>query len=479
MGVIAGKDGKTGKDGKIGVAILGYGVVGKGVAHAIRHNSRLIEEKTGYALRLMHVLDLLDFPDSPDSALVTHDARDIMLDKDVRVVVETMGGIRVAFDYTKEALSNKKHVVTSNKELVAEYGPELLELAALNGVSYRFDASVGGGIPLIIPIGECLAANSFDEISGILNGTTNYMLTYMESNGMQFMETLCKAQEKGYAEREPSADIDGHDACRKLAILSSIAYNSFLDWKKIHTEGIGGVTLEDVQRAADLGRALKLIARIRKAPDGGFEAFVLPAMISCESQLANVDGVFNAVVARGDLTGEVMFYGWGAGSLPTGSAIVADIVKAVSAERNHMPEHGASIRPEHGDRINPEHGASIKPCWDREAALRLAEFDTYVHGFYARVGAPDPAAYAKALFGEFAEAVLLPDMPPACVGGGGSPVGNDGSCASDGRTDASSGRSVIFTVPDMREGEFRDKLARVNASVPGAKTGFIARLIYV
>ena len=416
----------------IGVAIMGYGVVGQGAAYAIQHNSAQIEKKTGLKLRLLHILDLLDFDDSPDAALITHSVVDIMDDDNVDVVVETMGGLNAAYDFTKEALKRQKHVITSNKELVAEHGLELLELAHSHNVSYRFDASVGGGIPVISPIRECLAANRINEISGILNGTTNYMITYMRTRGTKFSETLKMAQAEGYAEKDTSADIGGADACRKLAILSSIAWDAFLDWKDIHTEGISTLNLEDVSRAVELGRTLKLYARACLQADGRVEAYVIPAMLDRQNPLSNVSGVNNAVMVNGDLSGSVMLYGEGAGKLPTGSAIVSDIIKAAGCS-----------------------GINANPCWSKSMALEVIDFSTYVHSYYVRVTTPVPDAFCIELFKEFPAAQILP---------------RNGAVSSNGD-------SCAFTVTGIKEGVFADQLARVISKSKGATIGFVARLL--
>ena len=495
---------------EFGVAILGYGVVGKGVAYTIRHNAGLIEKRTGIKLRLMHVLDILDFPDSPDAALITHDVTDIMRDCGVRVVVETMGGTDKAFEYTAEAFAQKKHVVTSNKELVAERGPELLALAACNGVSYRFDASVGGGIPAIVPIGEYLAANKIEEITGILNGTTNYMLTHMRAYGGNFAETLRMAQENGYAEKKPEADIDGSDACRKLSILSSIAWDAFLDWKTVHTEGIANVILEDIMRASDFGCVLKLIARARLLADGKLEAYILPAMIDRHSPLANVEGVNNAILIRGDLTGDIMLYGQGAGMLPTGSAVVSDIIftaresigypggtrpQGDTQNAGALPESACAqsgISDPGAQRINvkPTSGKSLSnPLWDRELALETVDFSTYIHNYYVRIETPAPDAYRDILFREFPNARILPqygaDFETPAPGNNGDTGGETGGSAVGNNANIVAGADAathpcapmcIFTVPSLSEGEFATKLACVNKRVAGSATGFIARI---
>lgn len=309
----------------INVAILGYGVVGSGVAEVIRRNSESITQRAGREITVKWILDLRDFPESPDKDFLTKNADDIFNDSSIDIVVETIGGATIAYEFTKRALSSGKSVVTSNKELVASYGPELLQLAKENGVSYLFEASVGGGIPIIRPLNQCLAANEIHGITGILNGTTNYILTQMKKAGKSFEDALKEAQQNGYAEKNPTADVEGHDACRKIAILSSIAYNEFVDYKNIYTEGMTEITLTDMKYAEEMNSVIKLIAISKKVGKRIF-ARVSPAIISKEHPLANVEDVFNAIVVKGDAIGDAMFYGRGAGKLPTASAVVADII---------------------------------------------------------------------------------------------------------------------------------------------------------
>ncbi len=309
----------------INVAILGYGVVGSGVAEVIRKNSESIKQRAGTEIRVKWILDIRDFPEGPDSDVLTKNADDVFNDKSVDIVVETIGGATIAAHFTRRALEAGKSVVTSNKELVASQGPELLQLAKENGVSYLFEASVGGGIPIIRPLNQCLAANEINGITGILNGTTNYIFTQMKKEGKSFEDALKEAQQNGYAEQNPTADVEGHDACRKLAILSSIAYNEFVDYSNIYTEGITKVTAADMKYAEAMNGVIKLIAISRKLGDKIF-ARVSPAIISKEHPLSNVEDVFNAIVVKGDAIGDAMFYGRGAGKLPTASAVVADVI---------------------------------------------------------------------------------------------------------------------------------------------------------
>ncbi len=325
----------------INVAILGYGVVGSGVAEVIRRNGESIKHRAGTEIRVKWILDVRDFTDSPDKDVLTKNADDVFNDGSVDIVVETIGGATIAAQFTRRALSSGKSVVTSNKELVASQGPELLQLAKDNGVSYLFEASVGGGIPIIRPLNQCLAANEIHGITGILNGTTNYIFTHMKKEGKSFEEALKEAQQNGYAEQNPTADVEGHDACRKLAILSSIAYNEFVDYSNIYTEGITKVTTADMKYAEAMNGVIKLIAISRKSEDRIF-ARVSPAIVSKEHPLANVEDVFNAIVVKGDAIGDAMFYGRGAGKLPTASAVVADVIDI--AKHSEAGANGVWIR---------------------------------------------------------------------------------------------------------------------------------------
>ncbi len=313
----------------IEIAILGYGTVGTGVAEVCDMNAAAIRRRAGLDIHVKRILDVRDFPGDRYEDRLTKDPADVFDDPEIRVVVETIGGVRIAYEFTKRALAAGKHVVTSNKELVAAYGPELMELAHENGISYLFEASVGGGIPIIRPLHKCLAANEILSISGILNGTTNYILTRMQQEGVGFDEALREAQEAGYAEKDPSADVEGHDACRKIAILSSIAYDQFVDYRDVRTEGIVALTQTDMAYAAALGSRIKLVASCRRLEDGRLDAQVRPTLIPASSPLAVADGVFNAILVEGNALGQAMFYGRGAGKLPTASAVVADVVECV------------------------------------------------------------------------------------------------------------------------------------------------------
>ena len=310
------------------VAILGFGTVGSGVAEVLEKNGAHIDEKAHLPIRLKYILDVRDFPESPFADKINHDFTNIENDPDVGVVVETIGGARIAKDFTERALKAGKSVVTSNKELVATHGYELLQLAREHDVSYLFEASVGGGIPIIRPLNQCLAANELTEICGILNGTTNYILTRMIRAGLSFQAALLEAQANGYAEQDPTADIEGHDACRKICILSSLAFGRQIYPEQVPTEGITGVTLGDVAYADACGRKIKLLGRAIRREDGKICAYVAPHLVEGSAPLASVEDVFNGIAVKGDAIGDVMFYGRGAGKLPTASAVVADVMDA-------------------------------------------------------------------------------------------------------------------------------------------------------
>ncbi len=309
------------------VAIMGYGVVGSGVASLLEKNHEHIVKKSMQSeMELKYILDRRTFPGDPYEHLVISDFSKILEDDGVKIVVETMGGVHPAYEYVSACLNAGKSVVTSNKELVATKGCELLRIADEKNVNFLFEASVGGGIPIIRPISQCLAANDIDEIAGILNGTTNFILTKMISDGMTFEDALFLAQKNGYAERDPSADVDGFDACRKICILAALCFGKHVYPACVHTEGIRKITLADVEYARSWGGVIKLIASAKKLDNGKVSVMVSPAFIQNHSQLATVDDVFNAILVRGDAIGDVVFYGKGAGKMPTASAVVADVI---------------------------------------------------------------------------------------------------------------------------------------------------------
>lgn len=313
----------------IHVAIMGHGVVGSGVAEILLTHKESLKKKVHEEINIKHILDLRDFPDLPYSDKFTKDFNDIVNDDEVKVVAEVMGGVNPAFDFVKRCLEANKSVVTSNKELVAKKGAQLLAIAKEHNVNFLFEASVGGGIPIIRPLNNCLVANDVYEIAGILNGTTNFILTKMITESMAFKDALEIAQKLGYAERDPSADVEGHDACRKICILASLAFGKHVYPDNIHTEGITNIALEDVEYANQWGGVIKLIGDVKHTENGLLDIFVAPMLVSNESQLSSIDDVFNGILVRGDSTGDVVFYGKGAGKLPTASAVVADIVDCV------------------------------------------------------------------------------------------------------------------------------------------------------
>lgn len=309
------------------VAVMGYGTVGSGVAEVIENHAKSITKRTdGEMLEVAKILDLRDFPDDKHADLFTKNFNDILNDPEIKVVAETMGGVNPAFDFTTKLLKAGKSVVTSNKELVAQKGLELLETAKANDVNYLFEASVGGGIPIIRPMAQCLTANNIEGIAGILNGTTNFILTKMIEDGMTFEDALKLAQDNGYAEKDPTADIEGFDACRKVCILASLAFGKHVYPNQVDTEGITNITLEDVSYIQSANGVIKLLGQIKYISDDKIAAFVSPAVVFNGSQLASVSGVFNAILVRGDAVGDVCFYGQGAGKLATASAVVADMV---------------------------------------------------------------------------------------------------------------------------------------------------------
>ena len=359
------------------VSVLGYGTIGSGVVEVLSTNQESIDKRAGQPIRLKYVLDLRNFPGSPIEDKLVHDYSIIANDPEVQVVVETMGGVHPAYEFVKEALEKGKSVCTSNKELVAAHGAELLALAKEKNVNFLFEASVGGGIPIIRPLNQCLTADEIEEITGILNGTTNYILTKMTEEGSEFETVLKDAQDKGYAERNPEADVEGYDACRKIAILTSLAYGMQVDYQDIYTEGITKITDVDIKYAKAMNAAIKIFGTSRKV-DGKVYAMVSPMMINQNSPLYSVNDVFNAIFVRGNVLGDVMFYGRGAGKLPTASAVVADVVDAVK----HM-------------------GKNIMTIWSTKK-LELASIDEASHRFFVRLSG-EKAANESAVAGLFGD----------------------------------------------------------------------------
>lgn len=316
------------------IAVLGYGTVGSGVVEVLRTNQKVIDERLGEELRIKYVLDLRDFPDDPVQEFITHDFEEIVSDEEVKIVVEVMGGIEPAYTFVKRSLEAGKSVATSNKALVAKHGADLLKIAKDKNVNFLFEASVGGGIPILRPLHSSLTGDVIEEITGILNGTTNYMMTKMFYEGADYDEVLKEAQDNGFAERNPEADVEGYDACRKIAILSSIISGKQVDFEDIYCEGITKITVEDMKYAKAMGMTIKLLATCKR--DGEkLNAMVAPCLLRAEHPLFAINGVFNSIFVHGNMLGDAMFYGSGAGKLPTASAVVGDIVEeARNLDRN-------------------------------------------------------------------------------------------------------------------------------------------------
>ena len=361
----------------IQVAVMGYGTVGSGVVEVIEKNKEEINKKSNEALNIKYILDLRDFPGDPYEDKIVHDVEVILNDPEVQIICETMGGLKPAYEFTKRALMSGKSVCTSNKELVATHGPELIQIAHEHTCNYLFEASVGGGIPIIRPLNYSLTAEKIDAISGILNGTTNYILTKMEREGAAFEEVLKEAQEKGYAERNPEADIEGYDACRKIAILSSLMCGKNVRYQDIYTEGITKITAADFKYAKVMDCTIKLLG-IAKEENGGLYAMVSPFLISKSHPLSMVNDVFNAVCVHGNMLGDSMYYGRGAGKLPTASAVVSDVVDCA----RHI-------------------GKIITCFWDAED-VKLTNVDEVERAFFVRVEKAKEQE-AKETFGDVKE----------------------------------------------------------------------------
>ena len=374
------------------VAIMGYGVVGSGVATLLNKNHEHIVKKSLQSdMQLKYILDRRTFPGDPYEHLLISDFSKIVEDDEVKIVVETMGGLHPAYEYVLASLKAGKNVVTSNKELVAAKGCELLKVADENNVNFLFEASVGGGIPIIRPISQCLAANDINEIAGILNGTTNFILTRMIVDGMTFDEALLLAQKNGYAERDPSADVDGHDACRKICILAALCFGKHVYPDSVYTEGIRKIDLADVDYARSWGGVIKLIARAKILESGKVSVMVSPAFVQNHSQLASVDDVFNAILVRGDAIGDVVFYGKGAGKMPTASAVVADVIDCA----RHMERKKFFGWADSEDGYVADHGESASAFYVRATTENAAAALTQVNTLFgtvkmlARDNAPD------------------------------------------------------------------------------------------
>ena len=317
------------------IAVMGYGTIGSGVVEVLRINKEKIAKRAGEPVEVKYILDLREFPGDPMEDAIVHDYQTIVNDPEIGIVVETMGGVEPAYTFVKAMLEAGKQVTTSNKNLVAAKGAELIKIAREHGVNFQFEASVGGGIPIIRPLNKCLTADEIEEITGILNGTTNYMLTKMSDEGADFDEVLKDAQAKGYAEKDPTADIEGHDPCRKIAILTSLVAGKQIDFEDIHCEGITKITAVDIKYAKAMDRSIKLLASSKKVGDS-YSCLVAPYMLKSTHPLCGVNGVFNGIFVRGNVLGDAMFYGSGAGKLPTASAVVADVVDMVKHQHTNI-----------------------------------------------------------------------------------------------------------------------------------------------
>ena len=354
------------------IAVMGYGTIGSGVVEVLRINKEKIAKRAGEPVEVKYILDLREFPGDPMGDAIVHDYQTIVNDPEIGIVVETMGGVEPAYTFVKAMLEAGKQVTTSNKNLVAAKGAELIKIAREHGVNFQFEASVGGGIPIIRPLNKCLTADEIEEITGILNGTTNYMLTKMSDEGADFDEVLKDAQAKGYAEKDPTADIEGHDPCRKIAILTSLVAGKQIDFEDIHCEGITKITAVDIKYAKAMDRSIKLLASSKKVGNS-YSCLVAPYMLKSTHPLCGVNGVFNGIFVRGNVLGDAMFYGSGAGKLPTASAVVADVV----------------------DMVKHQH-TNIYIDWSQEK-LEIVDYKDSVNAFFVRT-ASDKAA-VEAAFG--------------------------------------------------------------------------------
>ena len=399
------------------VAVLGFGTVGSGVVELIyKNHDSIVKKSMQDSLELKYILDIRDFPDSPYKDKFVKDFNIILNDPEVQIVVETMGGATFAYDCVKKLLLAGKSVITSNKELVAAYGYELLTIAEEKNVNFLFEASVGGGIPIIRPITQCLAANEIDSIAGILNGTTNYILTKMITEKASFEEALKNAQELGYAEKDPTADVDGHDSCRKICILAALSFGKHVYPDSVHTEGIRNIKLSDVSYAAAWGGVIKLIASAKKVSDDSISVVVGPAFVNNHSQLAGVEDVFNAVLVRGDAVGDTVFYGRGAGKFPTASAVVADVIDAAKhiekkknfgwddAQENYVADYNLQSTSVYArGTVSADKDQVIKAINASVGAVRILTIDNAPENELAFVTNPAPEGELRAKLGQIAD----------------------------------------------------------------------------
>ncbi len=398
------------------IAVLGFGVVGSGTVELFYKNKNKIIEKAGTDLDIKYILDIRDFPGSPFEGKFTKDINDILNDDEVTLVAEVMGGVNPAFDFVKSCLERGKSVVSSNKELVAKKGAELLKTAKEHNCNFLFEASTGGAIPIIRPLHQCLAANDITAVAGILNGTTNFILTKMINENMPFAEALSTAQKLGYAEKDPTADVEGHDACRKICILSSLVFGKHVYPEWVHCEGISSITAEDAKYAESWGGAVKLIGSVKRTADGKILPIVRPAFVCGANQLSNVNDVFNGIMVYGDAIDQVMFYGRGAGKFPTASAIVADLIDAAKMK-----------------------GTSISQVWeDSKDNSFIADYKEDVLPFYVRVQGVSKDK-AKEVFGEVE--FLTRENCPA--------------------------DEIAFITPEIKEKDFDEKLTQLGGKVLG------------
>lgn len=362
----------------INIAVLGYGTIGSGVVEIVEKNQAILQERTRQSVEVKYVLDIREFPGTTIEKKLVHDFDLIVNDPDVQIVVETMGGLEPAYTFARQTLMAGKAYVTSNKELVAKYGAKLLTLAKQNNTNFLFEASVGGGIPIIRPLNRCLTGDVINEISGILNGTTNYILTQMTEEGWSFEDALKDAQAKGYAEFHPEADIEGHDARRKIAILGSLATGRQIDFEDVYTEGITKITSTDIAYAKAMDCKIKLLGTYKQAGEN-FYAMVAPKMVALSQPLSGVSGAFNSIFVNGNMVGDVMFYGQGAGKLPTASAVIGDVVDAIK----------------HPDRY-------VGPVWEEEK-LTLASLDSFEQKVFIRMKDSVDTEKVKTVFGDVKE----------------------------------------------------------------------------
>ena len=398
------------------IAVLGFGVVGSGTVELFYKNKNKIVEKAGTDLDIKYILDIRDFPGSPFEGKFTKDINDILNDDEVTLVAEVMGGVNPAFDFVKSCLERGKSVVSSNKELVAKKGAELLRTAKEHNCNFLFEASTGGAIPIIRPLHQCLAANDITAVAGILNGTTNFILTKMINENMPFAEALSTAQKLGYAEKDPTADVEGHDACRKICILSSLVFGKHVYPEWVHCAGISSITAEDAQYAESWGGAVKLIGSVKRTADGKILPIVRPAFVCGANQLSSVNDVFNGIMVYGDAIDQVMFYGRGAGKFPTASAIVADLIDAAKMK-----------------------GTSISQVWeDSKDNSFIADYKEDVLPFYVRVQGVSKDK-AKEVFGEVE--FLTRENCPA--------------------------DEIAFITPEIKEKDFDEKLTQLGGKVLG------------